>query len=420
MDKQSVHNTVYNYTVPLILFLVPFNFVISNVLILLISANWLIEFDFKNKFSRILKSPYILFCLALFILICIELFFTHNVRSGIFSIEKKLSLLCFPLVIGTSVFFKEQQIKIRSYLFFYYGTLTAAVILIVIAFVNYFHLHDSSVFFYHDLVAPYKQHAVYFSVYIYVSLLFIYYNYYLLNRMKISHVLSILFLSCFLILLSSKLILIMFLAHAMFLVLKKLSGYKKNTYTYFILLIVISVGSLIFLTKNPIKERFNDLSKGNVELLTQVDYNSNQYFNAWQLRLLLWKFSGEILTEKHKWLIGVTPGDAQDLLNQKIKDRGMYTGAPEKGDLGYLNHNCHNQYVETLFQTGIIGLLLLLCIVIISIKKAWKEKDMTSFFVILLFAYFFITESPLERMMGIIPLFIFLSIINLPHETKQS
>ncbi len=419
MDKQTIHHKIYEYGIPLLLFLVPFNFVVTNVFVLIVSANWLIEMDFKNKCIRAAKSPYILCALALFALICIELMFTHNHKAGLFSIEKKLSLLCFPLIIGTSKFFEEKDIKHQCYRFFYLGTLAAAVILISMACYNYINTHDKAYFFYHPLVTPFKQHAVYFSVYIYISMVFLYYDYYLLNKLKTYHVAGILFLSVFLILLSSKLIIVLFLIHAGILILKKLATHEKKLYTYLGLSVIIIAGSLLFLTKNPVRERFKDLGAGNIELLSQSKFNTADYFNAWQLRILLWKFSVEIVSEQHKWLTGVTPGDSQDLLNAKVKQYGMYIGEKQRGDYGYLHHNCHNQYVETLFQTGILGLLLLISILVISFKKVWEQKDRISFFMIFAFSYFFLTESPIERMMGIVPLFILLSLINVKMQPKE-
>jgi O-antigen ligase len=89
----------------------------------------------------------------------------------------------------------------------------------------------------------------------------------------------------------------------------------------------------------------------------------------------------------------------------------MYTGDPVRGDRGYLIYNTHNQFLETILQTGIIGLSVFLIICFSLVKMAVLKKNrMTSFTILLLLAWLF-TESVLETQYGIIiftffPLFV--------------
>lgn len=417
MLSPAVHNRIYAWGLPLLLFLMPFNTIGCNILILLLSANWLLELDFKHKLQRMIRSPYILLCLALFALICLELCFTHNIKAGRFAIEKKLSLLCFPLVIGTSAFFQDNsEVKNRCYRFFFAGTLAASIVLLGIAAYRYALVHDANCFFYHALVQPFGQHAVYFSVYIYIGLVFMYHH--SAGRPRGWLLAAMLLLAGTIVLLSSKLIIFLFLLHVLALLFKRLLHQRRKAYTYLALLTLVLGTAILFLTKNPVRERFSDLANGNVALLKQARFEPSNYFNAWQLRFLLWKFSVETLNEQQRWLIGVTPGDAQDELNAKVRQYNMYVGEKSRGDYGYLHHNCHNQYVQSLLETGLIGLGLLLAILTLSVAQARRRRDVAALFVVLIFAYFFLTESALERMIGIVPFMIFLSLMNMK-EDKQ-
>lgn len=416
MLSPAIHNRIYAWGLPLLLFLMPFNNIGCNILILLLSANWLLEPDFKSKLHRLVRSPYILLCLALFALTCIELCFTHNAKAGRFAIEKKLSLLCFPLVIGTSAFFQNNgDIKKRCYEFFFAGTLLASVVLLGIAGYRYMLVHDAGCFFYHALVKPFGQHAVYFSVYIYISLVFMYQH--SEGKPRGWLLAGMLLLAGMIILLSSKLIICLFLLHILSVFFKRLFQHRTKAYTYLALLAIVAASAIIFLTKNPVRTRFSDLTHFNAALLKQEQFAPADYFNAWQLRCLLWKFSLETLGEQQRWLAGVSPGDAQDDLNAKVRQYNMYVGEKSRGDYGYLHHNCHNQYVQSLLETGVLGLGLLLGILAVSFAEAKRRGDLAAFFVVFIFSYFFLTESALERMIGIVPFMIFLSLL---HTNKQT
>jgi O-antigen ligase len=125
------------------------------------------------------------------------------------------------------------------------------------------------------------------------------------------------------------------------------------------------------------------------------------YFNGLQFRLLQWKFTPEILNENQRWLIGMSPGDARYFLNQKYISSKMYTGDPARGNKGFLVYNTHNQFLETLLQTGITGLAVL-CFICISLVRISREKKrlMLSSLVLLMLAWFF-TESVLETQYGV-------------------
>jgi O-antigen ligase len=74
------------------------------------------------------------------------------------------------------------------------------------------------------------------------------------------------------------------------------------------------------------------------------------------------RFTAEIVQEQKAWLKGVSPGDAQLMLDQKYITTHMYTGEVGRPDRGYIGFNTHNQFLESLLQNGIPGLL---CFVVI-------------------------------------------------------
>jgi O-antigen ligase len=179
-------------------------------------------------------------------------------------------------------------------------------------------------------------------------------------------------------------------------------------------LFILLTGSLatIILTGNPIRQRFRDISYGDTRWIKPGPYSPGDYFNGVQFRLLQWKLVNEILQQKKRWIAGVTPGDAQTLLDSAYVAKNMYTGDPgRKGDRGYLGYHTHNQFLQSLLQDGIIGLLVFLGICFAMVKMAWKERTWKAGFIIALLLAWSFTDAVFETQYGLLiftffPLFI--------------
>jgi len=150
-----------------------------------------------------------------------------------------------------------------------------------------------------------------------------------------------------------------------------------------------------------VSRRFYDIVRGNISIVRQDSFKPGDYFNGLQFRLLQWRFVPEILTENGRWWIGISPGDAQSYLNEKYLSKNMYSGDSAKGTRGYLVYNTHNQFLQTLLQTGIIGLVVLFATCLCMLKMAIEQKSrLTIFITIALLAWLF-AESPFETQYGI-------------------
>ena len=207
------------------------------------------------------------------------------------------------------------------------------------------------------------------------------------------------FLTGCLLLLSSKLV-IVFLAG--YLLLYLFQNTKKNTISRYPVITMATAGllltALVVGSPNPVNRRFQDLLHGNTALIQQPSFNPANYFNGLQFRLLQWRFTAEIIQEHHAWLSGVSPGDAQKILDQKYMATHMYTGPPGRGYLGF---NTHNQFLESMLQTGLPGLLSFMAICVAMLAMAFRQRSRSfSALVALLIAYAF-TESVLETQYGI-------------------
>jgi O-antigen ligase len=177
--------------------------------------------------------------------------------------------------------------------------------------------------------------------------------------------------------------------------------------------------SAILLTNNPIKSRFSDAISGNVYLFKQDNFSPDIYFNGIQFRLLIWRFTYEILQQNKAWLLGVSTGDAQYELNKKFAETNIYLGDGKKDKLGYGVFNCHNVFLQTTLESGLIGLCFLLGIIFTFLIQAFKKQETLTIIFFLAILAFCFTESVLSSQYTIL-LFMFFPLLSLNVQHKNS
>jgi O-antigen ligase len=361
-------------------------------------------------------------CSLYFLLQLIPLAYAGNFNESWKHVQVKSALLFIPGCFYCGRYINKERFHALMKAFVYILAIMLTGCLGT-AFINYhFHQAPITVFFYHQLVSNLGHHAVQFSILVFTGVIYLLkmaaQGRYLHNRGI--HVLLTAYLTGGILLLSSKLVIIFLLGYLVFYIFMLL---QKNLHTRWTITVVAVTGMLlsssILLTKNPISDRFNDIMHGNPAVWQQPSFDKGDYFNGVQFRLLQWRFVKEILQENKAWLWGVTPAGAQRLLDQKYVSTNMYTGVPGTSDHGFLGYNTHNQFLEALLQSGIIGLICFLMICFGMIRMALQQKsNLLSALVLLLLAYAF-TESVLETQYGLVvfiflPLFFAFSLPNLP------
>jgi O-antigen ligase len=211
----------------------------------------------------------------------------------------------------------------------------------------------------------------------------------------------ILFFIGMVVLLASKLFLVALLLILIYFFFRRYS-YRRNRKILLGtgLLILVLIG-LLLVTNNPIKKRYNDIISANISMIQKDRFSPDIYFNGIQLRLLEWRFAVEILNEHRAWIWGVSSGDSQDLLNQKYIDANMYLGEKGRKGRGFIGYNFHNQFIETLVRSGMIGLALLLVIFGLLTGIAIRQRTATAVFTVLILLIFFLLQSPLTMQHGV-------------------
>lgn len=370
----------------------------------------------RSFFHSLWKEKNILFFISVSLLFSLlpafSLLYTKNQQEGSFVLMVQSGVFLTPLAAYSTGYLNSHTTK-KIFSAFCILLALASLYCIVNAFINYERFGKTSFFFYHQLVHPIKHHAVYFSIFVFTAIVFCGES---IRESRSGKnwlfIIAALFFSVILFLLSSKLVIAFYIIYLLyFLIISIVKGKISLKARLAAIILIVLTACLALFTKNPVSNRFADLLKGEKNILTKDQYSADDYFNGLQFRLLQWKLVPEILDENNAWIAGVGPGDAQDQLNQKYISKKMYAGDPKQKDPGYLLYNTHNQFLQSLLENGLIGLLIFIFLFFSIIKLTWQDKDPKGMaLVILLLLAFTFTESVLKTQYGII-IFSFLPLL---------
>ncbi|HET6254272.1 MAG TPA: O-antigen ligase family protein [Puia sp.] len=363
--------------------------------------------NIKTAFANRLFVAYFLFT----VMGVMGYLYTHNLRTEGLIVSKEATLVAVSFVICAGPFADRQTYR---QLITAYSLLLLATSLYCLgrAVYHYITSGDTSFFFYHPLTEPLSQNAVFYSVYVLLGIVF------LLSpggepaidawppRVRRSlRIVLILFFIGMMILLSSRLMLVITAVILINIFFRRYSYRQNKRLLIAAIAILVFAVSLLSLVDNPIRDRFRETTDGSLTLVRQDTFVSYKHFSSTEIRMLQWRFGFEILNARHAWLFGVSPGDSQDLLDEKYTAANMYIGNPAEGPnrhfRGFLGFNFHDQYLETLVRSGLLGLALLLTIFILLFSRARSTGIKEAWFITVTLAVFFIPEAPLTMQHGI-------------------
>lgn len=119
--------------------------------------------------------------------------------------------------------------------------------------------------------------------------------------------------------------------------------------------------------------------------------------------------SAIVLAQDRIWL-GYGAGGVDGRLIESYKNNNNEEAYVKK-------YNAHNQYIQTLLTTGLIGLFILIAIILVAIKTSQNRR--LCFILMLQFAIFFTVESALERQKGIVT-FVIWTLFVVVYSSKQN
>jgi len=357
------------------------------------------------------SNRYFLAFLAVVLVEASGLLHTRNLDVGWRNVESKCTLIAIPFVLCSGPFTDAAG---RRRLMSAYCVMLAAICLFCLykAFRNYYITRDSTVFFYHTFSRPIGVNAIFFSGYVVCAMLFLFsswvdYGKWPGRRLspqatKASQVLLILLFLVMVVLLSSKLILILVAIMGLTFLTEQ---FRRRTSRWLIVipaLVAVILAGVVAFTDNPVKSRYEAVMNGNPKQFKEEQFNSETSFDGVSIRLLIARYGWTILNEQKAWIFGVSPGDAQALLDRKYIDAGMYLGVPGTHNRGFLGYNFHNQFLEELIRNGAIGFCVFVLLWVALVRLALSRNTKEAWFTVLLLLLLNLTQSMLEMQHSIL------------------
>jgi len=346
-------------------------FLSVRILFLLLIVSLIIR---RVKYSNLFKQSW---DILLFLLILgLGIIYSEDKISALRVLETNFSFLAIPIVFNV---IKPAKRNLYSLLIsFISGVLIASMICIGFAIYRYTKSLDSSFFLFETLMDIVGIQPTYFAYYLCFSLtLSLYFLYY--RELAVSkYILTLvsIFLFIILMLTAGRTAYISMLLVFAFFILKFLFEESRSIEKrqVFILSVTFLV-SMLFINS----------------LNLNVDASHiNESTDYWE-RIELWKAA---LNSSKNWFFGVGTGDF-DQLNDYYLSHGLTSFAQE-------NLNSHNQFLQSFFTNGMLGVLSVLILIIRPIYLSIRHEHVLGTLVFFPFIVYGITEVFLGRYQGVV------------------
>jgi len=396
----------------LILITLVLNNTVNTILIVGLFVN-LIAYSLRNP-QNILKvkaSHVIVFPIYLLIILLIGLLYTKDLNQG-FNVLTLNIPLALPFLIYRANILDSKDFE-KIIVFF-------SVFLVF--FVSFFIFKQieidnitTTVYKLNSLFATEIIHPSYLTIYMIFSLLILYeldfknHNKYLIFGLM-------LLLLTFIVLLSSKLVLIIaiYFSLKLFFKFNKLQFYNKLS-----IISILSLTLLIFIifpskVKQDINNYYNLLFKKQkaVDIYTYKKMEVGTPTAYWNKvnRIIIWRNSIDVIKENLPF--GVGTGDYIDALNK------MYKKNNESHHLYERNLNSHNQFLDFLIKYGIVGFLIFSIMLAKLLFEGVTQNNKNKIIFIAVFFFFAIGENYMSRQWGVVFFSIILPLVYI--NNKQS
>jgi O-antigen ligase len=336
----------------------------------------LFDSDYKIRFLKFFKNSWDT-ALYLFLLI-LGLLYSQDLSAGLSVLETSFSLFAIPVILSRLSTF-DKKFFINLLFSFLAGLIVASLICLTSSAYSYFQTGDFRSFLFYQLTEQIDLQPTYMAYYVSFAITLLLYSLYYetISWSKWSLIAIIFFLFTVLMLTAGRTAYISMLLTFSFFMLKFFfeETFTSKKRTAFIASIVLLT---LMLTVN-----YFDLNTG---------YISDEVNNDYWERLTLWRAA---LHASPDFLFGVGTGDYKIVLNQYFMSHDLYQYAKS-------NYNSHNQFIQTLFSNGLIGLISLLFLIVRPIYLSLRHQNILGILVFFPFLIYGITEVFLGRYQGVV------------------
>jgi len=386
---------VLNILFFLVAFSLPFSYAFNSISIAALFFYSFVFFQkdiFYNSFK--LKEVY-LFYIIFFIIQIFSIYYANNKEIAFKIVTRNIVFLILPFTfINLRNKIDENKIKIL-----FYGLLMAVIANLISA---YFNITRASIFENISMKTMFREKFIEFGIYDihvpYLAMLVVFliicsYKITFSKRENINKVIKlslIVFLTLSLLQLSG--IMSIFILGVFFMTQFFLSRNSAKTKISVSVLISVSLILLIFLLKNTDQ---SDHIRGSENII----YRAQKFIKfSDPVRRENWNSAVKVISSN--FFLGVGADGGLELLQNERDVKSE----------SYINrHNAHNDILEILLRYGLVGLCIYLIIVLKLVKKAASTKNYFLGWFIIVFIISGLTESYLQRQIGLV-FFVFFSL----------
>lgn len=328
----------------------------------------------------------------------VSVLWSVDMHEGIKSVETKALLFILPVI---SLIPQAKNISLDSVLkSFLIATLMACFFGLISGFLQFLHTGDSGFLYSDNLTYVTESQAIYLSISVnlcFIIVIYLFEN----NRLKLVYLLAVsFFLVVMSFLLAARLsMLVGFVIIGLYSLYKLKSTPLKVRLAVLLGFMVLTLSLSIVFPKTI--GRFRSLvSSFNYSFDNPNGVNhfngeiSPENWNGLTLRLAIWQCGLELVA-KNLWL-GIGSGDYKQALIDKYQEKRFKYALQQRFGI-------HNQYLYYLLTTGFIGLVLFLYSFYHISRRAFQNKNYLYLLLLSVFLVSFITESVLNKFIGVFP-----------------
>ena len=341
----------------------------------------------RNLITKI-KKPFswrkVVPLIILFVVYLCFFIFSEKDAEASHALVSKLSLVLLPVLLSYESYFDKKN-ETRLVLLFSFVLLLGAFYGLGMSFLENFNIGAKSsgwpLVLNRMNVSKAVMHPGYYSNYFMFVIIWHFYN-----KTKFQYFFIALFTLVLLLLLSRIVILfyILFVGMALLRIIKKA---KKPFIMLPLVFAAVFICAFLLYQIPTVQNRIKDTITGLQSTDKEVDYSS-----ATASRTVA--YQAEINLIKEKPILGYGLGNAVNILQEELRNTGYHKLAEKM--------HIHNQYFHTWLQTGIVGIMALLFMIVILIQFFYKEKVWVAFWFTILVALYLLTDDMLEIQAGIV------------------
>ena len=377
--------------------LLPYNDIVSGIITGGLLLCCILYDSFREKIALFKERKHLHWMMFFFTWMIISLFSSGNKHEIFPTLDSRLMLGYLPVTMGLVNLRKGLKERIMLGM----AVITSMICLacLIMSIRNYINTHNPD-FFYNDaLTLLTTQQSIYISAFVNISIyVFAYYLFFKARKYRGFLLAGIIFLFGFNYLLASRNLMIVLYSSAILFIVYYIVKRREYAKGIVVLVSVLLAGFAILKFFPKTLNRFEDIGYTGFEYQhegTESHYSNETTADQWNganFRIAAWRCGWELF--KQNPLVGTHLADKQDKVLEKYREKNFQFALKTR-------KNLHNNYLDILVGTGIIGLFLFLMgWLILPLKAAIAERDLLSVIIILTLGIAMITEVYFERTLG--------------------